>query len=198
MIPYLQGDLKQYLRATHGGDNGTTNNPPPLTLPQKSDIVNQVALGMEHLSNNRFIHADLAARNCLLSPAMEVKVCMMGVSKDLYRAEYHDYHQCLMPVRWMANEALFDDDLSTKSDVWAYGVFMWEVFSQGEMPYGSLDNEAFMKAMTAGEAELEMPEGTPEEIQMIMQRCWSHSPKDRQSFSEIVLAMANLSADSAV
>ncbi len=193
----LQGDLKQYLRATRG-ENGTTSNPPPLTLPQKIDIVNQVAQGMEHLSNNRFIHADLAARNCLLSPSMEVKICFMGTSKDLYRAEYHDYHQCLMPVRWMPSEALFEDELSTKSDVWAFGVFVWEVFSQGEMPYSDLDNEAFMKQMGDGEASLEAAEGMPKEIISILQRCWEFSPKDRCSFSDVVVSMAEVSADSSV
>ncbi|XP_072031343.1 inactive tyrosine-protein kinase 7-like [Amphiura filiformis] len=191
------GDLKQYLRATRG-ENGTTSNPPPLTQSQKIDIVNQIAQGMEHLSNNRFIHADLAARNCLLSPSMEVKISLMGTSKDLYRAEYHDYHQCLMPVRWMPSEALFDDDLSTKSDVWAFGVLVWEVFSQGELPYSSLDNDAFMKAMTDGEASLEAPEGMPKEIEVVLARCWEFSPKDRCSFSDVVLAMADVSADSSV
>ena len=185
------------MRATRG-ENGTTSNPPPLTQVQKIDIINQVAQGMEHLSNNRFIHADLAARNCLLSPAMEVKICFMGTSKDLYRAEYHDYHHCLMPVRWMPVEALYEDELSTKSDVYAYGVFVWEVFTQGEMPFNDLDNEAFMKAILEGDANLKLPEDAPKEIKELCQRCWEFSPKNRSSFSEVVLAMADVTADSSV
>ncbi|XP_054759020.2 inactive tyrosine-protein kinase 7-like isoform X1 [Lytechinus pictus] len=191
------GDLKQFLQATRG-ENGTKNVPPPLTLSQKIDIVNQVALGMETLSANRFIHGDLAARNCLLSPSMEVKICTMSVSQDLYRPEYHEYHQKLIPVRWMPAEAIFEDELSAKSDVWAYGIFVWEVFSQGMLPYSQLDNDAVMRAMIDGELMLETPSDTPEEIELMMHRCWADSPKDRHSFSEITHHLGRISTDSRV
>ncbi|XP_071476502.1 inactive tyrosine-protein kinase 7-like [Diadema antillarum] len=191
------GDLKQFLQATRG-ENGTKNVPPPLTLCQKIDVVNQVALGMEHLSNNRFIHGDLAARNCLLSPSMEVKICTMSVSQDLYRAEYHEYHQKLIPVRWMPAEAIFEDELSTKSDIWAYGIFVWEVFSQGSLPYSQLDNDAVMRAMIDGELMLETPPDTPEEVEIMMHRCWADSPKDRHSFGDIVHQLGRMSTDSQV
>ncbi|XP_033636817.1 inactive tyrosine-protein kinase 7-like [Asterias rubens] len=195
---YLEwGDMKQYLRATCG-ENGTTNTPPPLTLAQKLDTINQVALGMEHLSSNRFIHGDLAARNCLLSPAMETKVSMMAVSRDLYRAEYHEYKQKLVPIRWMPAEAIFEDELSTKSDVWAYGVFVWEVFSQGDMPYKQLDNDALMRALLDAELMLETPTGTPEEVEILMHRCWAESAKERYSFSDIVMALQSITPDSSV
>ncbi|XP_071834014.1 inactive tyrosine-protein kinase 7-like isoform X2 [Apostichopus japonicus] len=191
------GDLKQFLKATKGEDKGT-NTPPPLTYNQKVDIINQVALGMEHLSNNRFVHADLAARNCLLSPSMEVKICTMSASKDLYRDEYHEYQQRLMPVRWMPVEAIFEDELSTKSDVWSFGVFIWEVFSQGELPYSEQDNDGYMSAIVDGDLVLKTPGETPEEVENMMQRCWASSLKDRPSFSEIVITLQQLSSDSDV
>lgn len=194
---WWQGDLKQFLQATRG-ENGTKNVPPPLTLSQKIDIVNQVALGMETLSANRFIHGDLAARNCLLSPSMEVKICTMSVSQDLYRPEYHEYHQKLIPVRWMPAEAIFEDELSAKSDVWAYGIFVWEVFSQGTLPYTALDNDAVMRAMIDGELMLETPPDAPEEIELMMHRCWADSPKDRHTFSEITHHLGRISTDSRV
>ncbi|XP_038046577.1 inactive tyrosine-protein kinase 7-like [Patiria miniata] len=195
---YLEwGDLKQYLHATRG-ENGTTNVPPPFTLAQKLDVINQVAMGMEHLASHRFIHGDFAARNCLLSPAMETKVSLMSVSRDLYRAEYHEYKQKLVPVRWMPAEAIFEDELSTKSDVWAYGVFVWEVFAQGELPYKTLDNDALMRALLDGNLTLETPAGTPDEVEILMHRCWAESAKERYSFSDIVLALQNISPDSSV
>ncbi|XP_022097303.1 inactive tyrosine-protein kinase 7-like [Acanthaster planci] len=195
---YLEwGDLKQYLQATRG-ENGTANVPPPLTLAQKLDVINQVALGMEHVASHRFIHGDLAARNCLLSPAMEVKVSLMAVSRDLYRAEYHEYRQKLVPVRWMPPEAVFEDELSTKSDVWAYGVFVWEVFAQGHLPHESLDNDALMRALLDGGLTLETPVGTPDEVEILMHRCWAESAKDRYSFSDIALALQNILPDSSV
>lgn len=189
------GDLKQFLKATKGEDKGT-NTPPPLTYNQKIDIISQVALGMEHLSNNRFVHADLAARNCLLSPSMEVKICTMSASKDLYRDEYHEYQQRLMPVRWMPVEAIFEDELSTKSDVWSFGIFIWEVFSQGELPYSEVDNDGYMSAIVDGDLALKTPGETPEEVENMMQRCWASSLKDRPSFSELVIAMQQLNSDS--
>lgn len=183
------------MKATKGEDKGT-NTPPPLTYNQKIDIISQVALGMEHLSNNRFVHADLAARNCLLSPSMEVKICTMSASKDLYRDEYHEYQQRLMPVRWMPVEAIFEDELSTKSDVWSFGIFIWEVFSQGELPYSEVDNDGYMSAIVDGDLALKTPGETPEEVENMMQRCWASSLKDRPSFSELVIAMQQLNSDS--
>ncbi|KAJ8046034.1 Inactive tyrosine-protein kinase 7 [Holothuria leucospilota] len=189
------GDLKQFLKATRG-ENGSTNAPPPLTYNQKVDVISQVALGMEHLSNNRFVHADLAARNCLLSPSMEVKICTMSASKDLYRNEYHEYQQRLMPVRWMPVEAIFEDELSTKSDVWSFGVFVWEVFSQGDQPYSEWDNDAYMSAIVDGNLTLKTPSETPKEVEVLMQGCWASSPKERPSFSDIVIAVQQLNSDS--
>ncbi|XP_077999317.1 inactive tyrosine-protein kinase 7-like isoform X2 [Glandiceps talaboti] len=194
---YLEwGDLKQFLRATRG-ENGK-NSPPPLHLTHKISIINQIALGMEHLSNHRFIHKDLATRNCLVSPSLEVKVSNLSLTKDMYNAEYYEYHQSLIPIRWMPPEAIFEMEYSTKSDVWAYGVFIWEVFSLAEMPFADLADEDVLKGLVSGEISLARPTSCPEELEILMHRCWEDSPKDRPSFSDIALTIGELKVDSEI
>lgn len=129
-------------------------------------LCTQVALGMEHLSNGRFVHRDLAARNCLVSAQRQVKVSSLSLSKDVYnrsgiltgdwegvkwhqvslpacpaRSEYYHFRQAWIPLRWMPPEAVLEDEFSTKSDVWSFGVLMWEVFTHGEMPYTPLADD---------------------------------------------------------
>ncbi|XP_071963472.1 inactive tyrosine-protein kinase 7-like [Antedon mediterranea] len=191
------GDLKNYLIATKG-KNGHTNSPPQLTLTQKIDVINQIAQGMEHLANNRFTHGDLAAHNCLLSPSMEIKITTISVSEDLFRSDYHEYNQQLLPIRWMAPEAIYENHFSPKSDVWSFGVVIWEVFSAGELPYKEKDNESVLKAIVDGDLMLETPQGTPEEVEILMHRCWSNSPADRPSFGEIVSTIGELPTDSQI
>ncbi|XP_070578551.1 inactive tyrosine-protein kinase 7-like [Ptychodera flava] len=192
---YLEwGDLKQFLKATRG-ENGK-NSPPPLHLNHKISIINQVALGMEHLSNHRFIHKDLATRNCLVSPNLEIKISNLGLTKDVYNSEYYEYHQSLIPIRWLPPEAIFENEYSTKSDVWAFGVFMWEVFALGEMPFSELADEEVLKGLVSGEISLSRPSGCPEELAVLMHRCWEDSPKDRPSFSDIAITIGELQIDS--
>lgn len=152
------------------------HDPPPL-FPLQVSICTQVAQGMEHLSNHRFVHKDLAARNCLISSQRRVKVSSLSLSKDVYNrsvqkhtiksplsriiwlifpslcyfsgvhmcSEYYHYRQAWIPLRWLPTESVFEDDFSTKSDVWAFGVLMWEVFSHGEMPYTKLSDDEVLE-----------------------------------------------------
>ncbi|XP_006817060.1 PTK7-like protein isoform X1 [Saccoglossus kowalevskii] len=197
ILEYLEwGDLKQFLKATRG-DNGK-NAPPPLHLNHKISLINQVSLGMEHLSNHRFIHKDLATRNCLVSPNLEIKVSNLALTKDAYSREYYEYHQSLIPIRWMPPEAIFEMEYSTKSDVWAFGVFIWEVFSLGELPFANLADEDVLKGLVSGEISLERPSSCPEELEALMHRCWEDSPKDRPSFSDIAVTIGELHLDSEI
>lgn len=164
-------------------------------FPLQVSICAQVAHGMEHLSNHRFVHKDLAARNCLINSQRRVKVSSLSLSKDVYNrsagraaawfdtineihgvfkkfwdisvdvfpppcylpcvcSEYYHYRQAWIPLRWLPSESVFEDDFSTKSDVWAFGVLMWEVFSHGELPYTKLSDDETLEgqydALVAG------------------------------------------------
>ncbi|NP_001083315.1 protein tyrosine kinase 7 (inactive) L homeolog precursor [Xenopus laevis] len=193
VLEYIDlGDLKQFLRISRSREE----KPKPLSSKHKVSLCTQVALGMEHLSNSRFVHKDLAARNCLVSAQRLVKVSALGLSKDVYSSEYHPLRQTKVPLRWMSPEAVQDDDFSTKSDVWSFGVLMWEVFTLGELPYTSLPDEEVLAGLQNGSLKLPAPEGCSSRVYRLMQRCWAPSPKDRPSFSEIVNALGDLSSGS--
>uniref|UniRef100_A0A6I8PCW9 Protein tyrosine kinase 7 (inactive) n=1 Tax=Ornithorhynchus anatinus TaxID=9258 RepID=A0A6I8PCW9_ORNAN len=183
------GDLKQFLRISKSKEEKP--KPQPISTKQKVAFCTQVALGMEHLSNSRFVHKDLAARNCLVSAQRQVKVSALGLSKDVYNSEYYHLRQSWIPLRWMPPEAVLESDFSTKSDVWAFGVLMWEVFTHGEMPHGALADDEVLAGLQTGKARLPQPEGCPSKLYRLMQRCWAPSPKDRPSFTEIASALGD-------
>lgn len=186
------GDLKQFLRISKSKDEKMK----PLSTKQKVALCSQVALGMEHLSNHRFVHKDLAARNCLVSAQRVVKVSALGLNKDVYNSEYYHLRQAWVPLRWMPSEAVQDDDFSTKSDVWSFGVLMWEVFTLGEMPYADLADDAVLAGLQGGSLKLSAPENCSSRYHKLMQRCWAASPKDRPSFSDIANALGDSPSDS--
>uniref|UniRef100_A0A8C2JNJ2 Protein tyrosine kinase 7a n=1 Tax=Cyprinus carpio TaxID=7962 RepID=A0A8C2JNJ2_CYPCA len=190
------GDLKQYLRVSKSKDEKVKVQ--PLSTKQKVSVCLQVARGMEHLSNQRFVHKDLAARNCLISSKRQIKVSALGLSKDVYNNEYYHYHQSWIPLRWLPSEAVFEDDFSTKTDVWSFGVLMWEVFSFGELPYAELTDDKVLEALQEGKLKLSPPQGCPSRVFKLMVRCWAASPKDRLSFSDICTALNDLPSESKV
>uniref|UniRef100_A0A8C8DW87 Protein tyrosine kinase 7 (inactive) n=1 Tax=Oryzias sinensis TaxID=183150 RepID=A0A8C8DW87_9TELE len=193
---YDRGDLKQFLRISKSKDDKVKSQ--PLSTKTKMSLCAQVARGMEHLSNHRFVHKDLAARNCLINSQRRVKVSSLSLSKDVYNSEYYHYRQSWIPLRWLPSESVFEDDQSTKSDVWAFGVLMWEVFSHGEMPYSKLDDEEVLEGLKAGKLKLPPPEGCPSKICKLMARCWALGPKERPSFTDIVHVLGELPSDSKV
>lgn len=193
---YDLGDLKQFLRISRSKDENTKT--PPISTKTKVSICTQVALGMEHLSNQRFVHRDLAARNCLISGQRHVKISALRLSKDVYNSEYYHYRQAWIPLRWLPAESVFEDDFSTKSDVWAFGVLMWEVFSHGELPYAKLSDDEVLEGLQAGKMKLPAPDGCPSKVYRLMARCWAPSLKERPSFSEVVAALGELPSDSKV
>ncbi|XP_008297718.1 inactive tyrosine-protein kinase 7 [Stegastes partitus] len=193
---YDLGDLKQFLRISKSKDDKVKSQ--PISTKTKVSICTQVAHGMEHLSNHRFVHKDLAARNCLINSQRRVKVSSLSLSKDVYNSEYYHYRQAWIPLRWLPTESVFEDDFSTKSDVWAFGVLMWEVFSHGEMPYSKLSDDEVLEGLQTGKLKLPIPDGCPSKIYKLMVRCWALSLKERPSFTDIVHALGELPSDSKV
>uniref|UniRef100_A0A8C8VQM5 Inactive tyrosine-protein kinase 7 n=1 Tax=Pelusios castaneus TaxID=367368 RepID=A0A8C8VQM5_9SAUR len=188
------GDLKQFLRISKSKDESL--KPQPLSSKHKVSVCSQVALGMEHLSNSRFVHKDLAARNCLISAQRQVKVSALSLTKDVYNSEYYHFRQAWIPLRWMPPEAVLEDEFSTKSDVWSFGILMWEVFTHGELPHTKLTDDEVLAGLQAGRMKLPHPEGCPSKLYKLMQRCWAPSPKERPSFSELATALGDSPSDS--
>lgn len=106
----------------------------------------QVAHGMDYLASQKVFHGDLAARNVLLFDCNVVKICDFGLARSIQRTgDYRKEHESLLPYKWLAIESMNDQVFSTYSDVWSFGVFLWELFSLGETPYPNIP-EGFLKS----------------------------------------------------
>ncbi|XP_076002086.1 tyrosine-protein kinase receptor UFO [Genypterus blacodes] len=181
ILPYMKhGDLHSYLLYSRLGDC-------PVYLPSQMLVkfMTDIARGMEYLSNKNFIHRDLAARNCMLNENMNVCVADFGLSKKIYNGDYYRQGRISkMPVKWIAIESLADRVYTTKSDVWSFGVTMWEIATRGQTPYPGVENSEIYDYLRQGN-RLKQPPDCLDSIYALMFSCWLLSPKDRPSFEAL-------------
>ncbi|XP_036773235.2 vascular endothelial growth factor receptor 1 isoform X1 [Manis pentadactyla] len=165
----------------------------PITMEDLISYSFQVARGMEFLSSRKCIHRDLAARNILLSENKVVKICDFGLARDIYKnPDYVRKGDTRLPLKWMAPESIFDKIYSTQSDVWSYGVLLWEIFSLGGSPYPGVQmDEDFCSRLKEG-VRMRAPEHATPEIYQIMLDCWHKDPKERPRFAELVENLGDL------
>ncbi|XP_047426730.1 muscle, skeletal receptor tyrosine-protein kinase isoform X2 [Mugil cephalus] len=157
----------------------------PLSCTEQLSISKQIAAGMAYLSERKFVHRDLATRNCLVGEEMVVKIADFGLSRNIYSADYYKANENdAIPIRWMPPESIFYNRYTTESDVWAYGVVLWEIFSHGMQPYYGMGHEEVIYYVRDGHI-LSCPENCPLELYNLMRLCWSTHPSDRPSFSSI-------------
>lgn len=153
-----------------------------------------IALGMEYLSSRNFLHRDLAARNCMLRDDMSVCVADFGLSKKIYSGDYYRQGRIAkMPVKWIAVESLADRVFTVKSDVWAFGVTMWEIATRGMTPYPGVQNHEIYDYLLEGN-RLKQPNDCLDELYDIMFSCWSNEPVDRPDFTQVRKRLETLSA----
>ncbi|XP_042685382.1 muscle, skeletal receptor tyrosine-protein kinase isoform X5 [Centrocercus urophasianus] len=190
------GDLNEYLRnrsprnfcsLVQGSLEARACLRSPLALCCTSQlcIAKQVAAGMAYLSERKFVHRDLATRNCLVGENMVVKIADFGLSRNMYSADYYKANENdAIPIRWMPPESIFYNRYTTESDVWAYGVVLWEIFSYGMQPYYGMAHEEVIYYVRDGNI-LSCPDNCPLELYNLMRLCWSKLPADRPSFASI-------------
>uniref|UniRef100_A0A8D2NG59 Tyrosine-protein kinase receptor n=1 Tax=Zonotrichia albicollis TaxID=44394 RepID=A0A8D2NG59_ZONAL len=179
------GDLKSYLRSLRPEAENNPGRPPP-TLREMIQMAAEIADGMAYLNAKKFVHRDLAARNCMVAEDFTVKIGDFGMTRDIYETDYYRKGgKGLLPVRWMAPESLKDGVFTTYSDVWSFGVVLWEISSLAEQPYQGLSNEQVLKFVMDG-GYLDQPDNCPERLHSLMQMCWQYNPKMRPTFIEII------------
>ncbi|XP_076640887.1 insulin-like receptor-like isoform X1 [Halictus rubicundus] len=181
------GDLKKYLRG-HRPDGCDESNPPP-KLERILQMAIEIADGMAYLATKKFVHRDLAARNCMVAEDLTVKVGDFGMTRDIYERDYYRKgSKGLLPVRWMAPESLKDGVFSSYSDVWSYGVVLWEMVTFASQPYQGLSNDQVLRYVIDG-GVMERPDNCPELLYDLMKRTWRHKATRRPTFMDIVATL---------
>ncbi|KAM4690060.1 high affinity nerve growth factor receptor [Rhinophrynus dorsalis] len=183
------GDLNRFLRS-HGPDakildNGNSQPFGQLSLTQMLQIATQIASGMVYLASLHFVHRDLATRNCLVGNNLVVKIGDFGMSRDIYSTDYYRVGgRTMLPIRWMPPESILYRKFTTESDIWSFGVVLWEIFTYGKQPWYQLSNTEAIECITQGR-ELERPRTCPTEVYNIMQGCWQREPQQRLNIKQI-------------
>ncbi|CAH3175838.1 unnamed protein product [Porites evermanni] len=182
------GDLNQFLRNALPAETSLDSDDQAKVYLTQEDLVSisvQIATGMEYLAEMKFVHRDMAARNCLVGDNMVVKIADFGMSRDIYASEYYKMSkETLLPIRWLAPEAFLYGKFSLKSDVYAYGVVLWEIFTFGLQPYYGYTNKEVMEFIQKG-IHLGKPDNCPDFIYGIMKDCWIREPEKRVQFTTI-------------
>uniref|UniRef100_A0A673Y5G5 Fibroblast growth factor receptor n=1 Tax=Salmo trutta TaxID=8032 RepID=A0A673Y5G5_SALTR len=186
-----KGNLREYLRARR--PPGTDYSFDTCKIPDEQltfkDLVScayQVARGMEYLASQKCIHRDLAARNVLVTEENVMKIADFGLARDVHNIDYYKKTtNGRLPVKWMAPEALFDRVYTHQSDVWSYGVLLWEIFTLGGSPYPGIPVEELFKLLKEGH-RMDKPANCTHELYMIMRECWHPVPSQRPTFRQLV------------
>ncbi|XP_054584627.1 fibroblast growth factor receptor 2 isoform X1 [Eptesicus fuscus] len=186
-----KGNLREYLRARRppGMEYSYDINHVPEEQMTFKDLVSctyQLARGMEYLASQKCIHRDLAARNVLVTENNVMKIADFGLARDINNIDYYKKTtNGRLPVKWMAPEALFDRVYTHQSDVWSFGVLMWEIFTLGGSPYPGIPVEELFKLLKEGH-RMDKPANCTNELYMMMRDCWHAVPSQRPTFKQLV------------
>ncbi|ETN67434.1 hypothetical protein AND_000752 [Anopheles darlingi] len=161
----------------------------PVSTVNTTDLVcwaSQIAAGMEYLASRKVLHGDLAARNILLCEDNVVKICDFGLARSMYKSDnYKKKGEAPLPFKWLALECISDNVFSTYSDVWAYGIVLWELFSLGKVPYPGMEaNQELYNKLRDG-YRMDKPQFSNQDIYDIMLNCWNVKPDSRPTFQDL-------------
>ncbi|XP_021953203.1 mast/stem cell growth factor receptor Kit isoform X2 [Folsomia candida] len=200
---HLQKEGYVFYEDTEQIDDTSSGQPPHPQLDAPSVTITQVEIrkwsaeianGMDYLTMKNLLHIDLATRNVLLSANLTVKISDFGLSKKLYDALYYKKVQgghIWIPMKWSSFESLMGLKFSKESDIWSYGVTIWEIFSLGEEPYPDLGEMVDLIRFLNSGQRLPCPKSCDDETYALMKKCWEMDPTKRPSFNEIGIFFKN-------
>ncbi|CAI7996008.1 Fibroblast growth factor receptor 2 [Geodia barretti] len=167
-----------------------------LTETDLLSFARQIAAGMEFLASLSVVHRDLACRNILVCENSLVKISDFGLSRTLVNQEaYVTTTKGVLPIRWMAPEALFYRTFDTQSDVWSYGILLWELYTLGGYPYPTMSNRDIIDLLSRG-YRMDKPELCTNQVYSVMLQCWSSLGVERPDFRELYLVFDNMLSES--
>lgn len=196
------GDLKQFLIASRKDNNPspTHESKPPrapqLSVAQILSLSNQAAKGLKHLADNRLVHKDIAARNCLIASNLTIKISLPCMTKEPYQQEYTKHRNQVIPLRWLPYEAVYEDEYSTKSDVYSFSCLVWEMFHQGELPFNKMNDESVLAQIKTQTLIWKPHKAAPPALQELQAQCWANDPRERPTFDEVVSKIGEIVVDS--
>ena len=176
----MPGDLLTYIR-----DKKKDTSPLISTEDETQEllrIADEISVGMAYLSSERFIHKDLAARNCIVGYNGVVKISHFGLGPLIYPEAYYHVQENDLPVRWMPPEAITSANFTMASDVWSYGVLLWELFTYGDLPFEDKSDEEVVKYIVKDLGKLACPVKCPSGVFDVMDKCWNIEAGDRPNF----------------
>jgi tRNA A-37 threonylcarbamoyl transferase component Bud32 len=173
-----EGDLHSYLQSLNPSED------PDLTK-RLLKFTRQICSGMVHLSSKRFVHRDLAARNILLDSNFSCKIADFGMSRDITN-DYYLSQGGRIPLKWTSPEGILYQKYYPGSDIWSYGMVMYEIWSLGHKPYEALDPSKVVQMLSSGRGHCQPPPpGCPREVYSVMVKCWNWDHKSRPTFEKI-------------
>ncbi|KAK9510835.1 hypothetical protein O3M35_005535 [Rhynocoris fuscipes] len=187
----LYGDLKTYLLARRHLVNEKADDSDEISSKKLTNMALDVARALSYLAQLKYVHRDVASRNCLVNVSRVVKLGDFGMTRPMFENDYYKFtRKGMLPVRWMAPESLALGIFTPSSDVWSFGVLLYEIITFGSFPFQGMSNNQVLDYVKAGNT-LTIPTGIKPQLETLIKSCWNKEYKKRPQASEIVEFLAN-------